>query len=126
MAEQRSEDADVEAASVTHADHGLGVDLVGDSDAGSEELPVGGGATVVTDAAVARDANHAFRQDRETAVAFAVHKFRSVVLPAQAIVDGQFVSRAPGILAVEEVSILSFYCLRLGSRSHIPIHVAHF
>src|SRR5260370_8470500 len=120
VAEQGCKDADVEAASVPHADHSLGVDLVGDSNAGSDELPVGRRTTVVTDAAVARDANHAFGQDRKTAVTLPVHNFGSVVLPAQAIVDGQLVSGAPGILPVEEVAVLWLHPVRPFDNSSQP------
>ncbi len=126
MAEQRSEHADVKASAVPRPYHGLGVDFIGDPNAWGEVLKVGGGATVQAVAAVASYPNHSFRQDRKTAVTFGVHKFRSVVLPAQAVVDGQFMSRTPRILAVEEVTILGLHRVRLAGGSHIPVHLAHF
>ncbi len=48
------------------------------------------------------------------------------MLPAQTVVDGQFVSRAPGILSIEEITVLSLYRARLSGRPHIAVHVAHF
>src|SRR5258708_36121925 len=69
VAEQRSEDTDVKAPAVSQANHRLGVNLVSDSDAGSEKLPVGGGATVVADDAVTGNTNHAFLQHREATIA---------------------------------------------------------
>ena len=126
VSKQRSEHADVIAAPVTHADNRLWSYLVSNSQPRRELRPVVFGASVITDTAVASNPNYSFRQYCETAVALTVHAFRSVELPAQTVVKGQFRRDAPGVLAIEEIAILRFHCRRFGRRTDVAVERSHF
>src|SRR5882724_8803098 len=90
VSKQRSEDADVVTAAVTHAYHGLWIDFVGDSQPRGKLFVVVASVSVVADVSITRNSNLAFRKHREAAVSLAIDILGRVELPAQAIVHGQF------------------------------------
>ncbi len=72
VTEQRAEHTDIVAAPVSHANDGLGIDLICDSKPRRELLPIVGGVSVHADAAVTRNPDHSFGLHGETTVALAV------------------------------------------------------
>src|ERR1700722_7357884 len=121
MSKERSEDADVVAASVAHANHRLGVYFIGDSKPRGKLFVVVASVSVHADAAVPCHSNHAFRKHREAAVPLTVYILRRVELPAQAVVHGQLLSRAPGVLRVQEIPVLSLNRILFCGRANISV-----
>ncbi len=105
VAEGGPEHADVVAAPVAGADHGLGVDLVRDAEAWR---PV----DLVLDVALQVDVAHAADADlagvdvQPAAVARLVHGLRVDDVGPQPVVEGQLRGGAPGVLDVEELAPL--------------------
>ena len=116
MAEDRSEDAQIEAAPVTRPNHGLRIRRPCDPDAripgvGSGAPPhVGGNVPVARNpqVAVGRVSSGASVQFHQSAISLPVHRLREILLIAQAIIDRERWSGPPGILRVEEVALLEF------------------
>src|SRR5579859_2593440 len=108
MAEDGTEDSDIEAAAIAGANHGLLIDLVGKANPGCDVLEVVGNIHAVIDRAVTCHANLARFQISETALAFAVDGLGRVELPANAKVKGKIWRDAPTVLDVGEDAILRF------------------
>src|ERR1700722_2919807 len=121
MSKERSEDADVVAASVAHANHRLGVYFIGDSQPRGKLFVVVASVSVHADATVTCHSNHAFRKHREAAVSLTVYILRRVELPTQTVVDGQLLSRAPGVLRVQEIPVLSLNRILFCGRANISV-----
>ena len=107
VAEEGTEHADVKAAPISHAHDRLGRDLVSNTQSGSERLVAGVNVAIQVIRAEAANANDAFFDVGETAVALSVNPLREVQLPAQSVVDRQLGSDAPSILTVEEPTFLA-------------------
>ena len=107
MAEIRTKDTDVIAATVPHPDNGLGCDLIGNAKPRRERLPVIANIAVQSIRTVTGNADNSFLRVGKTAVALSVHGFGHVQLPSQTEIETQLGSHAPGVLAVEEETILS-------------------
>ena len=110
--EDRAEDADVVAAAVAHAQHGVVGDAVGDAQARRKRVERAFDVEIETDALAAGDQHLAGVDVDEAALARAGHGLRTIDLPAQAVVDRQLPRRLPLILPVEEPAILPFLGIR--------------
>ena len=93
VAEIRAEHADVVAAAITHADYGLGSELVGNAQPRSKSPERIINVAIGADISKACDTNGTGSVQvvdiGEAAVSFTVNGLGEVNLPAQAIVDGE-------------------------------------
>ena len=105
MAEERTENADVVAATVAYTKHRLFIELIGSSKPRSEVVAVLD-ATIERIVAYPRDENLTGVQIEETAVAGLIHGLRVNHIQPQSVVEGQLRRDAPGVLAVVEVTPL--------------------
>src|SRR4030095_9722201 len=115
MAKIRAEHADIETAAVTHANDSLWIDLVGNANARSECLQ-----SVVRVAVAAGVANHSHADDvflnsHESAFLITVYSLGEIDLPAQPVIESEFGSNAPSVLAIEEPALLTFGRVETGA-----------
>jgi len=89
MAEGYAEDSDVVGAAVAGANHGLGVELVGDADARPEVRERGLDIAIQADTVLAGDHDFAGGEILKAAVVLAVDVLREVDFPTQSEVDGE-------------------------------------
>src|SRR5438105_4251004 len=106
VAKNRTEHADVIAATIAHANHGLGIYLISDAKTGSEIGPGILHVEVVVNTAFAGNADGGGAQVEQATVILAVDRFWEINIPTQTIADAQLGSSAPSILAVEEPALL--------------------
>ena len=107
MTEGYAEDSHIVGSAIAGSDHGLGDHLVGNAEARREVRQGGLHVAVQADPVFARDHDFSGRQALEASVVLRVHVLREVDLPAQAVIDGQFRSDAPGVLNVGEEPVLA-------------------
>ena len=112
VAEDRTEDADVVAAAVAHAQHGLLGDAIGQAQARRQRGERAFDVEIEADALAAGDQHLAGVDVDEAALARAGHRLRAIDLPAQAVVDRQLARRLPLILTVEEQAVLPLLGVR--------------
>ena len=108
VSERHAEDADIVGSPVAGPDHGLRIQLVGESQARRQVGQVRFDVAIQADAVFAGDQDLARGQVLEASVVLAVHVLREVNLPAQAVIQGQLRGDAPGVLNVGEEPLLAF------------------
>ncbi len=120
--EDRAEDARVEPAAKSQAQHGLFRQLVGDADARREEIV--GRLLIQIEAHALRtgDSHFASLHVYETALARAGHGLRTIVLVTQSVVERQLAIDAPVVLQVGEVAVLPLF--GVGDCADVALEVA--
>src|ERR1700733_11881174 len=119
MAEDRAENSEVKAASVPGTNHGLWIKLIGDTNAWCQCFPGRVPIHACSYTAYTCDADETVVELHQTAVPRTVDCFREIQFPAQSIVHRQFAGHAPGVLRVEEETLLKF--LRIQRTGDISI-----
>ena len=107
MAEDGAKAAGVEASSEAGADDGIGEELVADAEAGREAEVVRLDSEVAGDAADAGDGNVPGGGIEAADATGLGGDLGQVVLPAQAVSNGELGGGAPGVLAEEEETSLA-------------------
>ena len=115
MAEDRPEDADVIAPTIAEPNHCLGINLIGNTQTGSEVLIVSVGVAGQIDAILTSNANFAREGIDPTALTGATNRFGLIDFPPEPEVNGQFVRDPYGVLSEEEKARLSLVRVRRGA-----------
>ena len=106
--EVRAKDADIKSASVTNSQDRFWIELIGKAEPGCERFVRVLHISVQVVRAYASHANNASIDVREAALGFAVDTLREINLPAQAVGHRKFWRYAPGVLTIEEPTLLAF------------------
>ena len=112
MPKDRTEDADVKAASITTANDCLRIYLVGDADAWAVGVVVPAPVHIAGNLAHTRDIQIAGVHIKQGALPCRIDRLGEVELVAQTIVHGQLRRNSPGVLRIEEVAFLELLRVR--------------
>ena len=119
----RSEHAHIKAASVTHADDGLGIQLIRDSQTRSKRVPGVIDVSIQPNSSFAGNPVQALSQIGESTVVFAIHVLREINFPAQTIIQSQLRGNTPGVLSVIKHAMLTFR--RVKTSADVAAHLGH-
>ena len=125
MSKVGSEYADIKAAAITHAEHGLGCDLIRKPKPRRKGLVRVIDVTVQSIRADTGNSDNAFGRIGKSTVTLGVDSFWEIDLPSQPVVESQLIGKTPCILTVEEPPFLTLgsVCAHTYKAKHF-LHVA--